>query len=368
MLTNCGVYGGCYPSGFNSGIVWATKKVHSRTELPPDTDDPMVDGNGQKVQESKVLRASYKLTLLGTSQALTQNTLLEEEFVLMDDDVTTVVVEGVPSITGHFARLMVCVDLRKQLISKVRVNGRLQQVEYELLPDISFKCGHYGHGSESCMGIQSALLEKEAINFNQVVENIGLQKSVEEEPFVPSMVIGWWMRRGRFTEELRTMVRTTLMVARDLLRLERLREMNKILIQGTKNQAKENRIRQQVKGKGLLIGIGAKDISKALRPNNGKMRVRVKKINRKFDDVLKMGPKEVEGYKGNFMIQPINVSLNLNQEKHKALCDSVGLRVAMNGLVREFERVPKKAPMEDDTSSIKEVMVIEDACNDEVNV
>ncbi|MBA0788470.1 hypothetical protein Gotri_024810 [Gossypium trilobum] len=90
---------GANPSGSNSGVVRATKKVRFRTELPPDTDDPTVDGNRQKVQESEVLRASYKLTLLGTSQASTQNTLLEEEFVLMDGDVTTVVVEGVPSIT-----------------------------------------------------------------------------------------------------------------------------------------------------------------------------------------------------------------------------------------------------------------------------
>ncbi|PPE02716.1 hypothetical protein GOBAR_DD00275 [Gossypium barbadense] len=261
----------------------------------------------------------------------------------MDGDVTPVVVEGVPSITaivqtigpvvkldvdtgyvrkGHFARLMLCVDLRRQLISKVRVNGRLQRVEYELLPNICFKYGHYGHGSESCMGVQSALLEKEAVNFNRVVENIRFQKSMEEEPFVPWMVVGWRTRRGRFTGELRTMVRTTLMVTRDLLRLERLMEINKILIQGTKNQTKENRMRQQVKGKGLLIGIGPKAISKALRPNNGKMR----------------------------------------------LHDSVELRTVMKGLVREFERVPKKAPMEDDTSFIKEVMVIEDACNDEVNV
>lgn len=76
-------------------------------------------------------------------------------------------------------------------------------------------------------------------------------------------------------------------------------------------------MRQRVKGKGLLIGIGPKAISKVLRPNNGNMGVRVKKINGKFDNAFKMGPKEFEGYRGNFMIQPINVSLNLNQEKHK---------------------------------------------------
>lgn len=42
--------------------------------------------------------------------------------------------------------------------------------------------------------------------------------------------------------------------------------------------------------------------------------------------------------------------------------------MAMEGLVGEFERNPEKAPMQDDTSFIKEIMVIEDACNNEVNV
>ncbi|MBA0759720.1 hypothetical protein Gotri_022560 [Gossypium trilobum] len=37
----------------------------------------------------------------------------------------------------------------------------------------------------------------------------------------------------------------------------------------------------------------------------------------------------------------------------------------MEGLVWEFERNPEKAPMEDDTSSIEEIMVIEDVCNNE---
>ncbi|PPE02817.1 hypothetical protein GOBAR_DD00130 [Gossypium barbadense] len=38
----------------------------------------------------------------------------------------------------------------------------------------------------------------------------------------------------------------------------------------------------------------------------------------------------------------------------------------MEGLVWEFERNPEKAPIEDDTSSIEEIMVIEDACNNEI--
>ncbi|MFQ6665479.1 hypothetical protein Gotur_032205 [Gossypium turneri] len=51
--------------GSNSGVVRATKKVHSRTELPPDTDDPTVDGNGQKVQESKGFYSDCLLRAIG---------------------------------------------------------------------------------------------------------------------------------------------------------------------------------------------------------------------------------------------------------------------------------------------------------------
>ncbi|KAH1096954.1 hypothetical protein J1N35_013875 [Gossypium stocksii] len=39
---------------------------------------------------------------------------------------------------GHFARLAACVDLQKPLIVKMRINGRLQRVEYESLPNVCF--------------------------------------------------------------------------------------------------------------------------------------------------------------------------------------------------------------------------------------
>ncbi|MBA0871796.1 hypothetical protein Goshw_030184, partial [Gossypium schwendimanii] len=50
----------------------------------------------------------------------------------------------------RFARLAMCVNLRKPLISKVRINGRLLRVEYKALPNICFKCGYCGHGTDLC--------------------------------------------------------------------------------------------------------------------------------------------------------------------------------------------------------------------------
>ncbi|KAG8474180.1 hypothetical protein CXB51_034062 [Gossypium anomalum] len=202
------------PSVSNNGVGRATNKVRLRTELPSDTNDPTVDGNGQKVQESEVPKASYKSTLLCASQALTQNTLLEEEFVLMDGDVTTVVVEGVPSITYSNRSILNYPAMVVGLFNGSERNQIGDWPNYWSGSEIGCPHGlcsqgtlrmtggfHYGHGSKSCIGVQSALPEKED----------GGREEVSSQ------------------EWLRTVVRTTLMVARDLLCLERLREMNKIM-------------------------------------------------------------------------------------------------------------------------------------------
>ncbi|KAK9020486.1 hypothetical protein V6N11_010510 [Hibiscus sabdariffa] len=51
---------------------------------------------------------------------------------------------------GRFARMAILIDLSKPLLSKIRVNGKLQLIEYESLPVICFHCGKYGHTQESC--------------------------------------------------------------------------------------------------------------------------------------------------------------------------------------------------------------------------
>lgn len=60
---------------------------------------------------------------------------------------------------GRFARLTVCVDLRRSLVSKIWINGKLQPMEYESLPNICFKCGMVRHGSELCLGAPTTDME-----------------------------------------------------------------------------------------------------------------------------------------------------------------------------------------------------------------
>ncbi|KAK8533051.1 hypothetical protein V6N12_076332 [Hibiscus sabdariffa] len=51
---------------------------------------------------------------------------------------------------GHFARMALSIDLSKPMITKLIFNGRIQLVEYELLPVICFPCRRYGHAQDGC--------------------------------------------------------------------------------------------------------------------------------------------------------------------------------------------------------------------------
>ncbi|KAL4340431.1 hypothetical protein GQ457_08G021740 [Hibiscus cannabinus] len=53
---------------------------------------------------------------------------------------------------GRFARLAIIVDLHKPLVSGIIIDGYRQDVEYEGLSNICFKCGKFGHSKEQCSG------------------------------------------------------------------------------------------------------------------------------------------------------------------------------------------------------------------------
>ncbi|MBA0823041.1 hypothetical protein Goarm_019799, partial [Gossypium armourianum] len=189
-------------------VARVTIKVRRRTELPPDSNDPRVDGDGRKVLEDSLPKMSYKHSLM-CAPSSKESLRMVDDFDIQDGDVRTELVGGIPSITfsdredgynkvltngswvifgqyltvspwssdfsmnqdevrvqvvwvrlpglsesyysscilkaigksigsmvrinenivsatsGRFARLAICVDLRKPLISKVRINGHL---------------------------------------------------------------------------------------------------------------------------------------------------------------------------------------------------------------------------------------------------
>lgn len=79
---------------------------------------------------------------------------------------------------GRFVHLAVCIDFRKPLVSKVRINGRLQRVEYEGLPTIYFKCGFNGHTVELCSR-DVAMPPKSMNSVSSNMQASGIQRKVE---------------------------------------------------------------------------------------------------------------------------------------------------------------------------------------------
>lgn len=80
------------------------------------------------------------------------------------------------------------IDLRKPFISKIRVEGRLQMVQYEGLPNMCFNCGLYGHGADICRETQASASVDEVEQLELEVVKDPVQKSVEEDNFGPWML------------------------------------------------------------------------------------------------------------------------------------------------------------------------------------
>ncbi|PPR93313.1 hypothetical protein GOBAR_AA27359 [Gossypium barbadense] len=96
---------------------------------------------------------------------------------------------------GMFARLVACIDLKKHLVSKVQINGHTQHMEYEPLPNFFFRCGLYGHSSNSCMVNRTPSLRNGIDHSVLVVEEVSLQRRVEEESYSPWMLVDHRQRR-----------------------------------------------------------------------------------------------------------------------------------------------------------------------------
>ncbi|MBA0625352.1 hypothetical protein Godav_010558 [Gossypium davidsonii] len=90
---------------------------------------------------------------------------------------------------GCFARLTICLDLKKPLVTKVKINGRIQRVEYKSLPVVCFNCGLCGHNSDLCSGSKNKASDCGVHGEESVVENIGTQRCVEEENHGPWVLV-----------------------------------------------------------------------------------------------------------------------------------------------------------------------------------
>ncbi|PPD82804.1 hypothetical protein GOBAR_DD20264 [Gossypium barbadense] len=93
------------------------------------------------------------------------------------------------AIRGRLALLVVCADLRKSLIFKVRINGKTQRVEYESLPNIYFTCTLYGHTTALCSREETGMMENSMDTTVLITKESNLINRVEKQPFGPWMLV-----------------------------------------------------------------------------------------------------------------------------------------------------------------------------------
>ncbi|PPS16979.1 hypothetical protein GOBAR_AA03604 [Gossypium barbadense] len=180
-------------------------------------------GIGRGTKKGNMAKVSYKAKLLGDETSPDRNICMKEDFELNDKNVVTEMtadfsttnsevdtqvvwirlpglLEGfyskpllraISSMIGpvfridartdttvkrRFARLAVNVNLKKPLISKIRVNYRIQRVKHEGLPNVFFSCELYGHSSTLCFrGKWDTMVDV------AVVDDSGIKKAIDFE-------------------------------------------------------------------------------------------------------------------------------------------------------------------------------------------
>ncbi|MBA0813047.1 hypothetical protein Gohar_026934 [Gossypium harknessii] len=108
--------------------------------------------------------------------------------------VVKIVLQTDKGVRGKFARFVVQVNLRKPLISRVRVANRIHRVEYESLPMICFSYGTYGHMRENYTKVHNTeSMEEESDTANENFLRMKQQPEISTQVRVEKEEYGEWM-------------------------------------------------------------------------------------------------------------------------------------------------------------------------------
>ncbi|CAL1402590.1 unnamed protein product [Linum trigynum] len=104
---------------------------------------------------------------------------------------------------ARFARIAVEVDLSKPLVTRIRLDGAWQYLEYENLPVLCFGCGKIGHTKEACPTLKPATPQLAMVEFGKSPEPVKTGSPEEERSgFGPWMVVTRKSRKGSKIAEL----------------------------------------------------------------------------------------------------------------------------------------------------------------------
>lgn len=76
------------------------------------------------------------------------------------------------------------VDLKKTLVSKVKINGHFQRVEYESLLNVCFTYGMYCHSADGCESLKASSFNDGEDNATRVRIRKIYKKMLKRKPLV----------------------------------------------------------------------------------------------------------------------------------------------------------------------------------------
>ncbi|KAK5819754.1 hypothetical protein PVK06_024777 [Gossypium arboreum] len=91
---------------------------------------------------------------------------------------------------GRFVRLVVLLDINKPLVSKIKINGRLQCVEYESLPSTCFSCRRYGRSCDSCSFVSAQDGQNDILTVQKDSRDLNQGDNRESNPTVSAKLKG----------------------------------------------------------------------------------------------------------------------------------------------------------------------------------
>ncbi|MBA0578834.1 hypothetical protein Gorai_021106 [Gossypium raimondii] len=319
---------GAKNSSLTSGIGRATKSVHTKLKVQLDFDDPTVDNNGQRIQ-SKILKVSYKSTLLGASSEKNNGGFL-------DGDVVIEVIEGVPSIMfSNRVQEFIQRRMANTIIVKL-LGGRIVDI---------------------CPEITTAPPVEEPGCTRLVMEKSSLEKNVEDEPYV-------------FNSEVNGSDEVVTKEKADGDGDMGLGFPEKYIIETKRKHAK-----LRAKGKKVVMGNGPKLALKVLNPNNGSLGMNLNIGRNAFDDGSRLAQVGAINRGKAIVKEKVEILTNLNKEKHAAVHilekEKIGVNIdkenAMEEFVCDLERNPNKDVMVSDFQVVKECMIVDDTDGVEVS-
>ncbi|CAL1372261.1 unnamed protein product [Linum trigynum] len=100
-----------------------------------------------------------------------------------------------------FARMAVELDLSKPLVTRIRLDGKWQYIEYENLPNVCFECGKVGHMTATCPSLREPTLSIVAGAVTKAPEKNSEDSSEDKAGFGPWMQVTRRSRRRNRAHE-----------------------------------------------------------------------------------------------------------------------------------------------------------------------